>query len=89
MLPDHWGRGRSLLHHVRAIPRRWLRPLAVLLVTLPAGCAASEKAVYVSHLGHPIHRATTCDAQLAAAFGLDDPAAPALAEADTSGGWNE
>ncbi|MDY7110447.1 MAG: hypothetical protein SYC29_17595 [Planctomycetota bacterium] len=89
MLEGHGARGRSPLGHDRAILRRRLGPLAVLLVMLPAGCAASEKAAYVSHLRHSIHRTTTCDAQLAAAFGLDEPEGPVLAEADTSGGWNE
>jgi hypothetical protein len=56
---------------------------------LPAGCAASEKAAYVHHLEQSIHRARTRDAQVAAAFGLDQPAAPVLAGVDTAGAWDQ
>jgi hypothetical protein len=82
-------RGGGSLHQDRAILRRRLGPLAVLLVALPAGCAASEKAAYVNHLRQPIHRATTCDAQLATVFGLEQADSPALAGADTSAAWGQ
>ena len=82
----------------RPFSRRRLAPLAVLLSAQLAGCAASEKAAYVSHLTEPIHQGPAASVQLAAAFGLDAPGAPgapgapatsALAGADTSDAWDQ
>ena len=76
------------MRSARPVKRRRLAPLAVLLSAQLAGCAASEKAAYVSHLRQPIPPGGPGSVELAAAFGLDAPASSALAEADASGSWD-
>jgi hypothetical protein len=80
------------MRSARPDTRRRLAPLAMLLSAQLAGCAASEKATYVSHLTESIHPGGPANAQLAAAFGLDEPGAPgapALAGADTAEAWDQ
>jgi len=70
---------------MRSVRPATFRLLGLLIVALSAhlaGCAASEKSVYVGHLTAVVKRAPAHNEQLASAFGLDGPSTTALAAAD-------